>query len=158
MPLLKVKNVKINKSDKSRQQRLGVICLTGCPFRVYASWDKRSAAFVVKSVVLQHTCQRSMEGNRQLRSAWVADQLLDVFKARPHIPSSEIIDVVRNNYKVMISMDFTYNVKYNAHRRLHGSMRQHYNKVMDYYEALRASNADNHFSVVSVQDTNPPTF
>ncbi|KAL2943071.1 60 kDa chaperonin 3 [Bienertia sinuspersici] len=46
--------------DKNRQQRLGVKCNPGCPFRLYCSWDSRRAALVVKSVEDQHTCVRNM--------------------------------------------------------------------------------------------------
>ncbi|KAL2943077.1 Antiviral helicase SKI2, partial [Bienertia sinuspersici] len=44
------RNVGFKISDKGRQQRLGVNCAGGCPFRLYASWDTRRATFVLKTV------------------------------------------------------------------------------------------------------------
>ncbi|KAL2943083.1 Antiviral helicase SKI2 [Bienertia sinuspersici] len=82
------RNVSIKISNKSRQQRVGVRCLNGCPF--------------------QHTCTRNMKKNKQLKYKWVAEQLLDVFKARPHWPGKEIVETVRRGFKIVISVDFSY--------------------------------------------------
>ena len=99
-----------------------------------------------------------MEENSRLKSKWVAEQMLEVFKKRPHILSNEIIDMVKSNYNVMCSRDFAYHVKYNAHKKLHGSMKDHYNKVMNYFEALKISSPQSKFSIVTVPNTYPPVF
>jgi MULE transposase-like protein len=150
--------VLVTKKATKAWKRLGVVCVNGCPFKLYASWDKGLAAYIVKSVTPQHTCQRNMDGNRQLKSSWVAEQMLDVFKSRPHVPSSEIIDLVKQNYKVIINKDFAYKIKYCAHRRLHGSMKQHYNKVMSYLQALREASPESYFSVVTVPESSTAVF
>ncbi|KAL2896655.1 Antiviral helicase SKI2, partial [Bienertia sinuspersici] len=92
-------------SDKNRQQRLGVKCNPGCPFRLYCSWDSRRAALVVKSVEDQHTCVRNMESNRQLKSTWLAKQFLEIFKIRPHWPAKDIVETVRVAYRVLVKME-----------------------------------------------------
>ena len=92
----------------------------GLSFRIYASWDKKLAEYTVKSVKNKHTCQRNMEGNSRLKSKWVVEQMLEVFKKRPHILSNEIIDMVKSNYSVICSRDFAYHVKYNANKKVHG--------------------------------------
>ena len=74
--------------------------------------------------------------------------MLEVFKSRPHIPSVEIIDLVKKKSSVIISKHIACNIKYAAHKTLHGSMNQHYNKVMDYHE--RVSNPQSHFTVVVI--------
>ncbi|KAL2930452.1 Plasmid recombination enzyme type 3 [Bienertia sinuspersici] len=103
-------------SSKNRNQRLGVKCKSGCPFTLYASWDNNKASFVVKSTDPEHTCHRTMENNRQLKSTWLADEFLEVFKARPHWPAAEIIETVRRAYRVLILRDKAYKVKYWAHK------------------------------------------
>ncbi|KAL2896636.1 Callose synthase 10 [Bienertia sinuspersici] len=123
------RNVSIVISDNARQQRIGVKCGEGCPFRLYASWESRRATYVVKTVVPEHTCVRNMERNKQLKSSWMAKQLLEVFNARPHWPAKEIIECIRMAYRVMVKRDFAYKVKYRAHKLLHGSMKEHYSKV-----------------------------
>ncbi|KAL2901722.1 hypothetical protein RDABS01_026804, partial [Bienertia sinuspersici] len=50
------RNVSIVISDNARQQRKGVKCGEGCPFRLYASWESRRATYVVKTAVQEHTC------------------------------------------------------------------------------------------------------
>ncbi|XP_074299118.1 uncharacterized protein LOC141630146 [Silene latifolia] len=57
-------------SDNTHGRKLGVRCKSGCPFRLYGCWDNQRAAFVVKSLDPNHTCQRTMETNRQLKSTW----------------------------------------------------------------------------------------
>ncbi|KAL2938185.1 Calcium-transporting ATPase PAT1 [Bienertia sinuspersici] len=101
----------------------------GCPFKLYASWDSRRGTFVVKSVVNENTCLRNMERNRQLKSSWVAEQLLEVFKAKPHWPAKDIMQTIRLAYKVLVMKDFAYKVKYYAHKMLYGLMKDHYQKV-----------------------------
>ena len=62
MHLFKVEMLRYVLVTKKRQQRLGVVCVSGCPFKLYASWDKGLAAYIVKLVTPQHTCQRNMDG------------------------------------------------------------------------------------------------
>ena len=119
--LIQGRNMRIDISNKKRQQRIGVSCVEGCPFKMYGSWDKSSTSFVIKSVIPEHTCQRSMDGNKQLKSSWVANQMLEVFKSRPHIPSVERVDLVKKKWYVIISKHIAYNIKYAAQKRLHGS-------------------------------------
>ncbi|KAL2903319.1 Gag-Pol polyprotein [Bienertia sinuspersici] len=106
--ILQGRNLSFVVSNKNRGQRVGVTCSTGCPFKVYASWDSRRATFVVKSVMSEHTCTRTMERNRQLKSPWVAEQFLEVFKARPHWPAKDIMQTIRLAYKVLVKKDFAY--------------------------------------------------
>ncbi|CAH9134895.1 unnamed protein product [Cuscuta epithymum] len=141
------RNLMFSVSDKKRQQRLGAKCVPGCPFRIYASWDSRRGSFVVKSVVGAHMCHRNMEANKQLKSSWVAQQFLEVFKSRPHWPAREIIETVRRAYRVVVKKNFAYKVKYIAHRKLHGSMKDHYNKLGRYLEALALASPASHFKL-----------
>ncbi|KAL2892558.1 50S ribosomal protein L34, partial [Bienertia sinuspersici] len=121
------RNVSIVISDKARQQRLGVMYGEGCSFMFYANWESRRATNVVNIVVPEYTCVKNMERNKQLKSSWMAKQLLDVFKARAHWPAKEIIECIRMAYRVMVER--AYKVKYRAHKLLHGSMKEHYSKV-----------------------------
>ncbi|KAL2895892.1 NEDD4-binding protein 2 [Bienertia sinuspersici] len=83
-----------------------------------------------------------MESNRQLKASWVAQQFLEVFKSRPHWPVKEIMDTVRLAYKVIVKKNWAYKVKYLEHRKLHGSMKEHYHKLGRYIEALRSSSPE----------------
>ncbi|KAL2944418.1 putative protein FAR1-RELATED SEQUENCE 10 [Bienertia sinuspersici] len=153
-----VKDEFVTDYDESRQQRLGVKCNPGCPFRLYCSWDSRRAAFVVKSVEDQHTCVRNMESNRQLKSTWLAKQFLELFKSRPHWPAKEIVETIRVAYRVLVKVGFAYKVKYYAHRLLHGSMKEHYSKLGRYLEALKESSPNSYFKLEVDNSTHPATF
>ena len=62
------RNLSFVVNNKNKQQRLGVKCLLGCPFRLYASWDSWRACFVVKSIDCEHSCNRNIETNKQMKS------------------------------------------------------------------------------------------
>ncbi|KAL2900866.1 Midasin [Bienertia sinuspersici] len=124
-------------SNRNKNNRVGVNCLKGCPFKLYGSWDTRRGTFVLKSVVGEHTCSRNMERNKQLKSSWVASQLLELFKARPHIPAKEIQELIRRGFRCVVKKGFAYKVKYYAHQQLHGSMKAHYNKLGNYIQAIK---------------------
>jgi len=47
-----------------KRQRVVAVCRSGCKFKLYASWDKRRATYVVKTVINQDVCIRDMHKNR----------------------------------------------------------------------------------------------
>ena len=152
------RNVKIDVRDKKRLDMMGDRCVEGCSFKIYTSWDNKLASYIVKSVDGKHTCHRNMESNKQFKASCCAKQLLELFKSKPDIPSSELVDIVRKNYRIIISRDFAYKVKYAAHKKLHGSMKQHCSKVMSYLEALKKSSPNSHFTITTLGNTIPPIF
>ncbi|KAL2893285.1 Transposase for insertion sequence element ISRM5 [Bienertia sinuspersici] len=126
------RNVSIKISNKSRQQRIGV--------------SKRRTYLPEKH-----------EKNKQLKCTWLAEQLLDGFKARPHWPGADIVETVRRGFKVVISVDFAYKVKHIAHQMLHGSMKDHYVKVGKYIAALNKCSPRTHIALIStMKDDQPP--
>ncbi|KAL2898321.1 30S ribosomal protein S2 [Bienertia sinuspersici] len=120
----------------------------------------RRGTFVVKSVVNDYTCLRLLERNRQLKSSWVAEQFLEVFKDKPHWPAKDIIQTLKLAYKVFVKKDFAYKVKYYVHKMLHGSMKYHYQKDGRYMEALKQASPGSCLEVVTdpTQVVAPPLF
>ena len=114
-------NLSFVVSNKNRQHGLRVKWLPRCSFRLYGSWDSWRACFIVKSVDGEHNCNINMEANKQMKSTWLLEQFLEVFKAIPHWPANEIIKIVTRAYKVSIKKPLAYKVKYYAYRMLHGS-------------------------------------
>ncbi|XP_056690438.1 uncharacterized protein [Spinacia oleracea] len=158
--VLQGRNVFIQSSNIRRQQRVGVKCVEGCPFYLYASWDSRREVLVVKRVEGEHTCHRNMKKNRQLKSTWVAKQFLEVFKARPHWPAKEIMETIRRAFKIVVKKEFAYKVKYAAHTLLHGSMHEHYKKVGGYVAAIKNSSPGTMVELVTdvSKQAFPPVF
>lgn len=101
----------------------------------------------------KHTCNRNMKKNRQLKSNWVAEQLLEIFKSRPHWPAVEIQETIRRGFRYKVLRDFAYKVKYAAHKLLHGSMNDHYNKILPYMEAMKESSPGTILDLVTTKNT-----
>ncbi|KAL2930758.1 Halomucin [Bienertia sinuspersici] len=152
------RNLSFVGSNKNRQQRFEVKCLPGCAFRLYASWDSGRDCFLLKSVDTGHCCSRNMEKNKQLKSPWLAQQFLEIFKARPHWPAKDIIETVKRAYRVLISRDVAYKVKYHAHKLLHGSMKDHYLKVGRYLKYMKQNSPDTKLVLVTDQESRPEVF
>ncbi|KAL2930621.1 Antiviral helicase SKI2 [Bienertia sinuspersici] len=152
------RNLSFVGSNKNRQQRFEVKCLPGCAFRLYASWDSGRDCFLLKSVDTGHCCSRNMEKNKQLKSPWLAQQFLEIFKARPHWPAKDIIETVKRAYRVLISRDVAYKVKYHAHKLLHGSMKDHYLKVGRYLKFMKQNSPDTKLVLVTDQESRPEVF
>ncbi|XP_021756075.1 uncharacterized protein LOC110721234 [Chenopodium quinoa] len=83
-------------------------------------------------------------------------KLLDVFKARPHWPAKDIIETVRRAYRAIVKPVFSYKVKWHAHKKLHGSMREHYGKVGRYLEVVKRSSPNTHLDLVTYMEKNEP--
>ena len=103
----------------------------------------------MKSANGQHSCNRNMDANKQMKSTWLAKPFLKVFKARPHYFVNEIIEIVRRAYRVIIKKALAYKVKYYAHKMLHGSMQEHYNKLVRCLEALKSSSPETYVLLVT---------
>ncbi|KAL2925350.1 Leucine--tRNA ligase [Bienertia sinuspersici] len=93
-------------------------------------------------VVVSNKSRRQELGVRHFKSTWVAKEMLEVFKARPHWPAAEIVDTIKRAYKVLVLKSFAYRVKYNAHKLLHDSMQEHYQKLGRYIAAVKASSPE----------------
>ncbi|XP_021763991.1 uncharacterized protein LOC110728656 [Chenopodium quinoa] len=161
--ILQGRNLTYDISNTKVNQRLGVKCVEGCAFYLYGAWESRRATFVVKNMQLEHTCHKNMKRNRQLKSKWVAKQILKVSKNRPHWPAKEIVETIKRAFKVVVQRGFAYKVKYASHKMLHGSMHDHYAKVGGYIAALKASSPGSCVELVTVTKLNkqpapPPVF
>ena len=56
----------------------------------------------MKSVDGEQSCNINMDSNKQMKSTWLVEKFLKVFKARPHWPANEIIETIRRAYMVII--------------------------------------------------------
>ena len=61
---------------------------------------------------------------------------------------------------MIIKKTLTYKVKYYAHKMFHGSMQEHYNKLVRYLEAFKSSSTYTYVSLVTnpCKKTFPPVF
>ncbi|KAL2940308.1 putative surface-exposed virulence protein BigA [Bienertia sinuspersici] len=92
----------------ARRERRGDLVHADTDFNSFVWKDSRRGTFMVKSVAGEHTCSRNMERNKQLKSTWVASQLLELFKARPHILAKEIHELIRRGFRCVVKKGFVY--------------------------------------------------
>ena len=83
-----------------------------------------------------------------------------MFKARPHWPSNEIIEIVMRAYRVIIKKTLANKVKYYTHKMLHRSTQEHYNKLGRYLQALKSTSPDTYMLLMTnpCVKTFPPVF
>ncbi|KAL2923150.1 Ribosome maturation factor RimP, partial [Bienertia sinuspersici] len=102
-----------------------------------------------------------MQGRDVRDATWlvkkVARQLLEMFKSRPHWPAKEVVETVRRAYRVIVSRNFAYKVKYHAHKMLHGSIKEHYMKVERYIKALELASPETVLQLVVAPQPNKST-
>jgi len=144
-------DLKFNISD-ARRKRFQVVCKGTCNFKAYASWDKRNATYIMKSVSNQHRCTRNMPRNRQLKPTWVARNYIMKFKEKPHWSAKEIMNKVKNNFGVCISKCVAYKIREVVPKILYGSMKEHHCKLESYIEEIKRSNNSSTFLL----ETDPP--
>ena len=73
-------------------------CVKRCSFYLYGSWHSLKVIFFWRKVVGVHKCHRNMKNNSQLKATWVAKEMLEVFKARPHWPAKDIEETIKRAY------------------------------------------------------------
>ncbi|XP_035830903.1 uncharacterized protein LOC110914631 [Helianthus annuus] len=83
--------------------------------------------------------------NRQLTAKFLGDEFLPLFKAKPNWSAKEIQAAVKQKFKVVITKWLAYKAKSSAHKKLHGSMRNHYSKIGSYLEVLKKANPSSTF-------------
>ena len=68
------------KLPRNGKRRVKAHCAKGCPWNLYASYDKRVKAFLVKTYVGSHNCQKEWAMKRYTAS-WLADKYINTFRA-----------------------------------------------------------------------------
>jgi hypothetical protein len=116
-------NVNMGKDVKFKKNYLAkciVVCRdTNCKFRIYGRQCKDEESFEVRSFQPVHSCRRKHK-NSILKSKWIANKLIDKFRAQPNMPVKAIVEEVKD--------------------MIHGKMDEQYNKLWDYMETLRRTN------------------
>ena len=148
------RNLYLAKSETGNCGRIVVKCIEGCPFFLLCSLHKGKECYMVKRVKNKHSCQRNMIKNRQLTAGFIANEFLPLFRSKPNWSAKEIVLAVKQKYKVIITKWLAYKAKSCAHKKLHGSMRDHYSKIGAYMDILKKTNPTSTFVLV----TAPPGF
>jgi hypothetical protein len=82
-------------------------------------------------------------------------QFLPLFKAKPNWPAKEIQLAVKEKFKLLIGKWLAYKAKSCTHKKLHGSMKDHYSKLGSYLVALSNANPTSTFHMITAPPADP---
>ncbi|WOL03985.1 hypothetical protein Cni_G12706 [Canna indica] len=122
-------------------------CAMGCPWRIYGSWMKRDLTFIVKSYNDEHICSRNMT-NRQATTRWMSKYYVEKFRRNTNWSVKEMEKDLLTKFYLSISRMKAYRSKWEALRKLQGSIEEHYAMLGLYLEQLRIVNPTSMFSIV----------
>ncbi|XP_057772531.1 uncharacterized protein LOC130992076 [Salvia miltiorrhiza] len=121
-------NIKWTRSSKIR---LEAECFGNCPWMLYASKLTSEPTFVIKSYHEKHTCIRALR-NRQVKSDWVASQLVELLKRSPNLQGKEIQKELKIKFGIDVTIDMCYKAKEIALEKIRGSFVEDYKKLRSY--------------------------
>ncbi|KAL8527800.1 hypothetical protein ACS0TY_005578 [Phlomoides rotata] len=130
--ILSGRNLNILRSIK---KLLEVICVEGCPFRLYASVIHREQVVCIKTLVDEHICTREMR-NRQATAAWLAEEYMSMFETNPNWTPQQLKDDAFKTYVVDVHMQKCCRAKHMALTKLRGIVGEHYAQLRPYCAEL----------------------
>jgi hypothetical protein len=98
-------NVNMGKDVNFKKNYLAkciVICRdTSCKNRIYGRQCKDEESFEVRSFQSKHTCKRKHK-NSIVKAKWIADKLIDKFRAQPNMLVKAIVEEVNDRGVLML--------------------------------------------------------
>jgi hypothetical protein len=90
-----------------------------------------------------------------VKSKWIADKLIDKFRAQPNMHVKAIVDEVNDRWGVDVEDHRLYRARRIAKDKICGKMNERYNKQWDYMETIRRTNVG---SCVMMNDRHVPNI
>jgi hypothetical protein len=135
-----LRNGKDIKFKKNYQAKCIVVCKDpGCRYRVYGRKCKDEESFEIRSIQAKHTCTRKHR-NSTVKSSWIADKLIDKFRAQPNMPLKAILGEVKDKWGVDVNDWQMYRARRIAKEMIQGKEKLQYNRLWDYCETVRQIN------------------
>jgi hypothetical protein len=117
-----------------------VVCRDpGCRFRVYGRKCKDDDSFEIRSLLPKHNCARRHR-NSIAKSAWIANKLIDQFKAQPNMPLKAILREVKDKRGFDVNNCQMYKVRRLANDKILGKVKLQSNILWDYCETIWQTN------------------
>ena len=108
----------------------------GCRYRVYGRKCEDEVSFEIRFIQDKHTCTRQHR-NSAVKSAWIADKLIDKFIAQPNMPLKAILGEVKEKWGVNVDNSKLYRARRITKEMLQGKVKIQCNRLWDYCETVR---------------------
>ncbi|XP_058781430.1 uncharacterized protein LOC131655613 [Vicia villosa] len=144
---------------KNESDRVRVVCRATCGFLMLCSKVGHKRTFAIKTIVDKHTCARVLD-NKSANSRWVAKIVLKKMQTSQDVRITDIIQDLRQNYSVGITVCRAWKAKLIAKKMLEGDADRQYAILRRYAaELLRASPGNTlAITVERPNPTIPPRF
>lgn len=132
------------KMPRNEQKRLGAHCAIGCPWQLFASYDRRAHAMMIKTYNGNHNCQRKWVIER-CTSRWLVEKYVESFRADQKMSISNFSRTVRKEWNITVSRSKFARAKRLAMKKVMGDEEDQYNLLWDYAHELRRLNPGSNF-------------
>jgi hypothetical protein len=125
---------------KNYLARCIVVCRDpGCKYRVYGRKCRDEESFEIRSYQPKHKCTRRHK-NTIVKSTWIANKLLEKFRAQPNMPLTAMQGEVKDKWGVDTPKAVLYRARRLAKVAIQGKVKVQYNRLWDYCETVRVTN------------------
>jgi len=114
----------------------------GCPWRLRASYSKRSFNWEIRKIDGSHTCLSTMQpvDHFNLDSNQIGSIVMNSIKENPSIPIKSLIAEIKNRFRYSVSYDKAWNGKQKALAKEFGDWEESYNELPRWYQVVQESN------------------
>jgi len=127
------------KMPRNEQKRLQANCSEGCPWFLYASYDKRANGMMIKTYTGKHSCQKKWV-LKSCTSTWLAEKYIETFRADQKMSLSNFSRTVQKEWNLTPSRTKLARARRLAMKKVLGDEEEQYNMLWDYAHELRKTN------------------
>jgi hypothetical protein len=132
------------RMPRNEKTRITAHCVEGCPWYLYASFDKRVKAILVKTYVGKHNCQKEFN-IKSCTASWLAEKYVDCFRADNKMSISSLAKMVQKEWNLTPSRSKLARARRIAMKKVYGDEDEQYNLLWDYGNEIRRSNPNSSF-------------
>ncbi|KAK8540850.1 hypothetical protein V6N13_038593 [Hibiscus sabdariffa] len=122
---------------KNEKERTRAKCKArGCPFRIYASFDKGDSCFKIKTFISEHECSITFK-NKRANYLLVGKHFLSKIRIVPNLKLVEIKRLAKEELKVELHKHTCMKAKSWCLEQIRGRLGYEFSRLYDYVGALR---------------------
>lgn len=135
--------IRIPINDK---KRLCAKCDSGCSWYLWASYDSRTKAFMVKKFTAEHSCTKKWK-IKAFTTKFLSENYLEHFRADQGMNLRNFSRIVQKDWKMTPTRTKLQRARRLAMKKIHGDEEAQYRLLWDYGNEIRRSNPGSTFFV-----------